>query len=296
MKKFSLGTFLRKYKNDEMCLEHIVSIKFPKGIYCETCKMISKFYKVTGRPVYQCSCGYQVSPLAGTIFEKTTTPLQFWFYAMFVMTATRSGVSARQLQRELGVTYKTAWRMMKQIRLLMANVDKTLLDGTVEIDETYMGGKGKNRRYEWNGNEKEKQVVMGMVKRGGKAYLKHIPNAGKWTLLKQIKENVSPTARVITDEWPGYIQLPKYGYRHDVVKHTETYVVGDIYTQNIENLWSIIKRGVYGVYRNVSKKYLQAYIDEYAWRYNRRAMPQSMFDMLLAQVAEVRGVDTDKNF
>src|SRR3990167_8543248 len=108
IEKFSLGTFLRKYKNDDACLAHIVSIKFPNGIYCVLCKTIAKFYKVKGRPVYQCSCGYQVSPLAGTIFEKTTTPLQFWFYAMFVMTQTRSGVSARQLQRELGVTYKTA--------------------------------------------------------------------------------------------------------------------------------------------------------------------------------------------
>lgn len=207
------------------------------------------------------------------------------------MTQTRSGISARQLQRELGVTYKTAWRMMKQIRLLMANVDKTLLDGTVEIDETYIGGKGMNRRFEWHGNEKEKQVVMGMVKRDGKAYVKHIPNAGKWTLLKQIKENISPTARVITDEWAGYVQLPRFGYVHEVVNHGETYVVGDVYTQNVENLWSQIKRGVYGVYRNVSKRYLQAYIDEYAWRYNHRLVPSSMFDLLLAQIAEVRGLD-----
>ncbi len=106
--------------------------------------------------------------------------------------------------------------------------------------------------------------------------------------LSKIKQNVSPLARVITDEWGGYVQLPKYGYRHDFVRHAETYVVGDIYTQNVENLWSQIKRGIAGVYRVVSKKYLQAYIDEYTWRYNNRLSNGGMFDILLQQVTEVR--------
>lgn len=248
--------------------------------------------------VYQCSCGYQISPLAGTVFEKTTTPLQYWFYAIFLMTNTRSGVSAKQLQRELGVTYKTAWRIFKQIRILMANANSSggKLDGTVEIDETFIGGKGKNRAFKWKqGIEgKEKEVVMGMVQRnkdtkgGNRAYLKHIPNTGKWTLLSQIKDNVDPTARVITDEYAGYTQLKYHGYKHDFVKHKETYVVGDIYTQNIEGLWSIVKRGIYGVYRVVSKKYLQAYIDEYSWRYNNRQFNDQMFERLLGEVASVR--------
>lgn len=227
--KFSLGEFLRKYNNEDACIEKVLNVKFPNGTLCNNpkCKFfekVSKLYKIKGRMVYQCSCGYQISPLAGTVFEKTTTPLQYWFYAIFLMTNTRSGVSAKQLQRELGVTYKTAWRIFKQIRTLMANS---------------------------NG--------------GNKAYLKHIPNTGKWALLKQIKDNVDPTARVITDEYYGYTQLKYHGYGHDFVKHKDTYVVGDIYTQNVEGLWSIVKRGIYGVYRVVSKKYLQAYIDEYSW-------------------------------
>lgn len=143
--KFSLGSFLKKYKNDEACLEHIKEIKYPSGISCEKCKAVKDFSKVKNRPVYECSCGYQISPLAGTIFEKTTTPLQYWFYAIFIMSVTRSGVSAKQLQRELGVTYKTAWRIFKQIRILMANTDSGLLNGTVEVDETFIGGKGMNR-------------------------------------------------------------------------------------------------------------------------------------------------------
>ncbi|PIU04023.1 hypothetical protein COT44_00050 [Candidatus Shapirobacteria bacterium CG08_land_8_20_14_0_20_39_18] len=111
--KFSLGGFLKKYRNDEVCLEYLVKIKHPSGIFCKKCQKITNFTKVKDRPVYQCSCGYQISPLSGTIFEKTTTPLQYWFYAIFIMSVTRSGVSAKQLQRELGVTYKTAWRIFK---------------------------------------------------------------------------------------------------------------------------------------------------------------------------------------
>lgn len=120
---FSLKSFLEKYHNDEVCLEEIFRLKYPNGAFCEKCQQVSKFYKIAKRPVYQCSCGFQISPLAGTVFEKTTTPLQYWFYAIFMMANTRSGVSAKTLQREIGVTYKTAWRMFKQIRILMAEVN-----------------------------------------------------------------------------------------------------------------------------------------------------------------------------
>ena len=208
---------------------------------------------------------------------------------MYLMIQTRSGVSAKQLERMLGVTYKTAWRMLKQIRMLMAQ-SPSMLDRIVEVDETFIGGKGHNRRYEWDGGEKPKEAVMGIVQRDGKAYAKHIPNAGKRTLLKQIKENVSPTARLITDEYYGYTQLKYHGYNHEFVTHRETYVVGDVYTQSVENLWSILKRGIYGVYRVVSPKYLQAYIDEYAWRFNNRQYAGGMLDMLLGQITELRKI------
>ena len=145
--KFTLGLFLQKYSNDESCLSEVFKLKYPTGVFCDKCQKVTNFTKITNRFAYQCSCGYQIYPLAGTIFEKTTTPLQYWFYAMFLISNTRSGVSAKQLQRELGVTYKTAWRMFKQIRMLMAETGGGLLTSDVEIDETFVGGKGKNRKY-----------------------------------------------------------------------------------------------------------------------------------------------------
>ena len=289
---FSLRQFKRKYGTHLQCLEAIKRLRYPDEMTCAKCKKLSIFYPVTNRTSYACKyCGFQIYPLAGTIFEKTSTPLDLWFFAMYLMVTTRSGTSAKQLERMLGVTYKTAWRMFKQIRMLMADTESGLLNGVVEIDETFMGGKGKNRKHIWTQGieEKEKEVVIGMVERGGKAYLKHIPNTGKWTLLSQIQEHVDKTAKVMTDEYRGYWQLYKYGYLHQAVNHGNyQYRQGEAYTQNIENIWSHLKRGIYGVYRVVSKKYLQAYVDEYAFRYNHRNNQGKMFDMLLRQIVEVR--------
>lgn len=290
--RFTYKEFLKKYKDDDICLEEIKNLRFPEGINCSFCKKITNHYRIKSKKVYSCEfCGTQVSPLAGTIFHKSSTSLQDWFMAIYLMTQTRSGTSAKQLQRMLGVTYKTAWRMYKQIRTLMAESSVTPLNGDVEIDETYIGGKGMNRRLKPHFNEIPKEPVMGMLQRGGKTYLKHIKGTGKWYLIEQIKNHVDPVARLITDELAAYRNLPKHGYMlHDVVNHSETYVVGDIHTNNIENVWSIIKRGIYGVYRNVSKKYLQAYIDEYAFRFNYRNQNENMFYPLLRQVVNVRMV------
>lgn len=294
--RYSLRQFMRKYGTHLQCLEAIKRLRFPDEMLCSKCQKMSVFYPVTNRTSYACKyCGNQIYPLAGTIFEKTSTPLDLWFFAMYLMINTRSGTSAKQLERMLGVTYKTAWRMFKQIRLLMAETDGNLLDGVVEIDETFIGGKGKNRKHMWTQGieDKEKQVVMGMVQRGGKAYLKHIPNTGKWTLLKQVKDHVDSTARVMTDEYRGYWQLYKYGYLHTSVNHGKgQYTFGETHTQNIENIWSHLKRGIYGVYRVVSKKYLQAYVDEFAFRYNHRGNQQLMFETLLRQIAEVKILKT----
>lgn len=287
--ELNLGVFLRRFGTNDLCVEAIKDLKYPDGVYCGECKAVTKFYKKKNRQVYRDSLGHQIAPLSGTIFEKTTTPLQYWFYAIYLMSVTRSGVSAKQLQRTLGVTYKTAWRMFQQIRKLMADDGSGgLLTGEVEVDETFIGGKGQNRRFVWHGNEKPKQIIMGMIARHGKAYFKHIESTGKWALLKQIKDHVDPQARIITDQYGGYMGLPRYGYRHDYVDHGVTFVKDDVHTQNAENVWSIMKRGLYGVYRSVSPKYLQAYVDEYGWRYNNRLAGEKMFSLLLKQIAQVK--------
>lgn len=290
MNKFSLKDFFVRFPDDNACLEEIKNIRWSNGIKCSECKKITKFYKVTGRTAYACEfCGKHVYPLAGTILHKTTTPLQYWFYAMYLMTKTRSGISAKQLQRELGVTYKTAWRMFKQIRMLMAENGGGLLEGIVEVDETFVGGKTSNRKSKFGVGSTDKEILMGMVQRGGNVYIKHIPNTGKWTLINQIKENVSPKAKVYTDEFGSYISLPKFGYYHDSVTHSHSqYTKGEVHTQNIENVWSHLKRGITGVYRVVSAKYLQAYADEYAFRYNNRTLDGGMFDLLIKQIGAVK--------
>lgn len=297
--KFSLKDFKRKFGTHEKCLESLKVFRFPDPYTCTKCNLPQKFYPVKGRTAYACNnCGHHVYPLAGTIFEKSSTPLDLWFFAMYLMIQTRSGTSAKQLERMLGVTYKTAWRMFKQIRMLMSEAGNSPLSGDVEIDETYIGGKGVNKRGRWTqGIEGEqKEVVMGMLQRKGKVYLKHIPNSGKWTLLTQIKENIDPKARIITDEYRSYTQLSKYGFIHDLVNHNHTYVVNDIHTNNIECMWGNLKRGITGVYRIVSKKYLHAYVDEYAWRYNNKQYAGGMFDRLLERVISVKALQPSQAF
>ena len=206
--EISLTQFVSAFPTDDKCLEEIKNLRFPNGIFCQTCQKVTKYYKLDNRKAYSCEfCRSQVHPLAQTIFDHSSTPLTLWFYGIFLMTKTRSGISARQLHRELGVTYKTAWRMWKQIRMLMAESGGGLFEGIVEVDETFVGGKGKNRTFKPNFNEIPKEVLMGMVQRGGKVYMKHIPNTGKWTLLKQIKDHISPGARIYSDDWAAYTNL-----------------------------------------------------------------------------------------
>ncbi len=297
MDRFTLSNFLERYSTNEKCLDEIKNMKWGKNIPCKTCKKGTPHYKIKGRLQYACQfCGTHIAPLAGTIFEKSTTPLTSWFYAMFLMINTRAGVSAKTLERELGVTYKTAWRIFHQIRKLMSDDSFMFTDGVVEVDETYVGGKAKNRMRTWYQGEKQKEAIMGMVQRDGKVFLKHVEGTGKWAVLEQVKAHINPRVRVITDEWRAYKQLKNHGYSHDVINHRETYVLKDIHTQNIENVWSHLKRGIFGVYRHVSKKYLQAYADEFAFRYNNRKSPARMFEVLLKQIPEIRMIDSSQLF
>ncbi len=282
--KHSLRQFKYSYGTHEKCLEAIKQLRFPDQMECLKCKRTTKFYPVTKRTAYACNfCGYQIYPLAGTIFEKSTTPLDLWFFAMYLMAQTRSGTSAKQLERMLGVSYKTAHRMFKQIRKLMEQ-DGNMLNGIVEIDETYIGGKGVNRAKEWKADV-HKEVIWGAVERKGKAHLKHVKNNNKYTLLKELKENVSEKAQIMSDEAGAYKYLYDYGYyNHNTVNHSnQEYVRGLVHDNTIEGVWSQLKRGLTGVYRHVSKEYLQDYVNEYTFRYNNRNC-ENMFEVLFKKI------------
>lgn len=289
-KKFSINDFLKRYPNDEACLKELYDNRYPQGVMCVKCKKPRTYYPLKGRTTFNCGfCNSQVSPLTDTIFEKSALSLKLWFYAIFLMIKTKSGISAKQLEIELGVSYKTAHRMFKLIRTLMAE-EHTMLDGIVEIDETFVGGRGKNRAKEWHGGVEEKEVVWGAVERKGKAVLKHVPDTGKYTLIKEIKDNISPTAHIMSDELMAYKHLYDFGYyNHHSVNHSmQEYGRGLVHNNTIEGVWSQFKRGITGVYRHVSKEYLQQYVNEYAFRYNYRNLENGMFDLLLNRVSVVK--------
>ncbi|HEV2486769.1 MAG TPA: IS1595 family transposase [Terracidiphilus sp.] len=292
--KYTIVDFNAEFPTEDACFMHILEARWPDGVaYCEKCETERKHHRVTGRTAYACDrCGNHIYPLAGTIFEKTTTPLRIWFYAMYLMGSTRCGVSAKQIQRETGVTYKTAWRIFKQIRTLMSE-DISLEGSAVEADESYFGGKAKNKRYGKRGGNgrslDSKTPVFGMVERGGRVVAMVTPDARAKTILPIMHEHILPATTVYTDDFPIYDKLSEHrnGYIHRRIQHTEkVYVMGDVHTNTIEGFWSLVKRGIGGVYHSVSRKYLQTYLDEYSFRYNRRNQGQAMFTSLLAEVSE----------
>lgn len=297
--------FFKAWPDDETCLRYIWESRFaPDGEHadCERCgceRVFKRYETAQKRPCWFCqSCGFRIHPLKGTIFEGSSTSLQVWFYAMYIITSTRCGVSAKQLERELGVTYKTAWRMFNKIRNQLMADDATPLSGEVEADETFMGGKPRESyrrevvRRGWNMQTAywdKKAVVFGAVQRGGQVRAQVVPNSRAGTLQGKMREFVLPESIVYTDEWSGYKTLGKKGYKHRRINHAaRIYVDGTIHTQTIDGFWALVKNGIRGSYHSVSTKWLQGYLNEYAWRYNRRDSGRSMFSDLLAEAVRER--------
>ena len=288
--------FFREFPDDEACLTFIWRSRFaPNGetARCERCgrdRAFKRYETADKRPAWFCSaCGFRIHPLKGTIFEKSSTSLQMWFYAMYIMASTRCGVSAKQLERELGVTYKTAWRMFNLIRnQLMADDGETPLSGTVEADETFVGGKPRiGRPMPKNAHWDRKAMVFGAVQRGGRIRAEVVPNSRASVVVPKAMEYVLPGSMVYTDEWHAYKQLGKKGYVHKRVSHsTKVYVRGDVHTNTIEGFFGLFKNGIRGSYHAVSHKWLQGYLNEYAWRYNRRDSGVSLFHALLAEAVK----------
>jgi len=292
MLPFTLKDFQKQYPDDATCLEWLRNYLYPDGIFCETCQAVTKHHRVVSRPSYSCDhCGHHVHPTADTIFHKSPTPLTTWFYAIYLMAQTRCGISAKQIQRETGVTYKTAWRMFKQIRSMLDDEKAPALGGGgkgVEMDETYMGGKRKGGAGRPMAGDRVKTAVVGIVERKGRIRALVSDDVKGSTLLGMVREYVLPKSTVFTDElnaYDGIKHMPEMGYNHKRINHTsKVYVVGDIHTNTVEGFWSLVKNGVRGVYHSVGKGYLQTYLNEYSFRYNRRFDTQPMFLSFLHQV------------
>lgn len=292
--RLTVETFLQRFPDDEACLEYLKEKRYPGGItYCAKCQQDRKHHRVTGRPAYACDyCGSMISPMAGTIFEKSSTSLRLWFYAMYLMGSTRCGISAKQIQRETGVTYKTAWRMFKQIRSLLSEPDMQLEGLKIEMDEMYYGGKRKGQSGRPMRGDKKKSPVIGMVERStpektGRVKALVTPDVTTNQVLGLVREYVLPESTVFTDKYPIYDRLGARVNAHKRINHSsKVYVMGDVHTNTIEGFWSLVKRGIGGVYHSVSQKYLQTYLDEYSFRYNRRDQGNLIFTSILERVFE----------
>jgi len=291
--RYTLFEFERDFPDDAACLDYLMAELYPEGVYCPTCQRVTKHHREKTRPSYSCQfCGHREHPMVGTIFENSATSLRLWFYGMYLMASTRCGISAKQLERELGVTYKTAWRMTNKIRSLLSDEEPAQLSGTVEVDETYIGGKRKgfgSRREAALHRLDSKTTVLGMVQRKGRIHAEVVPDSKRTTLIPAVLENVEPGSTVYTDEHKSYRRLPRYGYEHERVDHSaKVYVSGDVHTNTIEGFWWLLKAGISGVYHGVSPKHLQSYLDEYTFRYNNRdAGGRGVFSAFLGQIRKV---------
>lgn len=276
--------FMKRFPDEAACLDHLKVVRYGERFTCPACKKQATYYRIKARRAYGCEhCGNQIYPTAGTPFENTRTPLQDWFWVMFMFCTSRNGVAAKEVQRQLGVTYKTAWRMCNLIRQYMGYVDgDNRLGGgggkhgrVVEIDHAYIGGHDRE-------GEDDKAIVLGMVERGGDVLTRHIPNRSKAVVIPTILTWVRYGSRVFSDTEHVFGVPEMEVYRHERVNHAEgEYVRGTVHTNNIEAFWGIVKRSIAGTYVHVSKKWLQTYLREAEYRYNLRTQPYAMFDLLL---------------
>jgi transposase-like protein/predicted RNA-binding Zn-ribbon protein involved in translation (DUF1610 family) len=285
MAKYTFQQFQHEYPNDAACLAKLMEINHGgTEITCPGCGALrAKFHPMAKRRAYACQeCGHHIYPAAGTIFHKSSTALTKWFFAMYLMTSTRHGVAAKELQRQLGVTYKTAWRMAHELRKLMASADHQWggpLDGHVEIDETHVGGRRKADAPD------NKTVVFGMLQRGGRLLAAPIPDVTNYTVEGIINENIPAGTIISTDEHRAYHGL-KHAYDHGTVNHSaKEYVRGIHHVNGLESHWSLFKRAVRGTHVHISAKHSWKYVSEFSYRRNMRHSHSNMFNLLVEAFA-----------
>jgi transposase-like protein len=271
----SISELLKAFPDEQTCINQLEALRW-NGNVISPFDTTSQVYKCAGNK-YKCkNTGKYFNVKTATLFDNTKIKLQAWFLAIYIVTSHKKGISSLQLSRDLNVTQKTAWFMLQRIRNCFGIDSDTKLDNEVELDETYMGGKNKNRH---NSNKiedsqgrslKDKTPVFGMIERNGKLIAKKVENTSSEILTKEAIKSIKESAKVYTDEWLGYKGISKI-YDHQIVRHNEKqYVNGRIHTNTIEGFWSLLKRGIFGIYHFTSKKHLQKYVDEFVFRYNTR--------------------------
>jgi transposase-like protein/predicted RNA-binding Zn-ribbon protein involved in translation (DUF1610 family) len=292
--KYTFKEFQKEFPDDAACLEKLMEINFGGTLTaCPQCRAERQFHAMTKRRAYACQgCGFHIYPCAGTIFHKSRTPLTNWFFAMYLMTSTRHGVAAKELERQIGCTYKTAWRMAHELRKLMASADgRGMLSGHVEIDETWIGGKQKRQERARKGTNKV--LVMGMVERDGRIVAGPVPDTTQNTLEPIVLRHVHPESIVSTDEAGAYNDLRHSFRQHGRVNHSfEEWVRGIHHTNTIEGHWSQLKRSIRGTHVHVSSKHLWKYVSEFSYRRNMRHSHRDMFNRLVEAFSLPRLADS----
>lgn len=276
------------FDTDDKCREVLVKLRWPEGITCPRCKGKKISWIRTNKQFDCAECEYHFSVTAGTIFNDSHLPLMIWFTAVLLLCEAKKGMSALQLKRTLWGqhkgSYKTAWYLCHRIRAAMNEAERPMLDGTVEMDETYVGGKQRDLEKHWR-KDRKKQVVIGIRQRGGDVRFFHAEDARKGTLAKYIKENISTDVDVIiTDELPAY-KSAVGDHRHETVNHAAKeyarYEDGECITTNtVESAFSLLKRGIIGSWHKISTKHLPAYLAEMEFRFNRRNRSDLFIDTL----------------
>lgn len=282
LRGYTSEDLLKRFPDDDSVLEAIMTntTDSDRRLLCPTCHEPKRYYRVRGRKCYECGkCGHQHYPLAGTVMANTKLPLRKWLKAINLFHTHRSGLSACTLQREIEVTYKVAWRMLHQLRSLMAD-GGDLLQGVVEIDETYVGGRkhpGSRKQH-----IPKKTAVFGTLERGGWVRATAVARVDKPTIFTLIKQNVAAGSTVYSDEHSLYTHLPSAGYTHASVLHKQhEWKRGPVSTNGMEAYWSKVKRLIRGAHVAVSERWLQRYLDECSFRHNRRKCPGKVQDDLL---------------
>jgi transposase-like protein len=273
------------FSNDDLCRELLERLRWPNKPECPRCKASVARLLNTPKVLYCKDCDYQFTVTAGSIFHDSHLPLVKWFAAVYLLCESRKGMSANQIKRTLGISYKTAWYLCHRIRAAMATADKPMLYGTVEMDETYVGGVQRGHQHKAGHPECKKQIVIGLRQRGGETRFFHAEDAKSGTLAQYIKDNVSEDVDVIvTDEFNAYPSAMKttgLTDRHKTIKHkSKVYVDGDIHTNTVESAFSLLKRGIVGTWHRISAKHLASYLEEMEFRFNRRNSKTLFLDTL----------------